>query len=147
MASFRNEKVRMMEYSIPILAGLYDLFILKLSFDKEYFYHSRCASYLIDKRWPSWKIRFSLSLKFHQYPQFTFHFCYVSDRLERLDHLAKKFYHKAGIHEGWTAGKEAMLNAEDYKSTSLQELKVNFLDITLYCAYLTTFNTQLRVLI
>merc|ERR1712136_227703 len=44
-------------------------------------------------------------------------------RLERLDHLAKKFYHKAGIHEGWTAGKEAMLNAEDYKSTSLQELK------------------------
>lgn len=45
-------------------------------------------------------------------------------RLERLDHLAKKFYHKAGIHESWTAGKEEMLTADDYKSKSLQELKV-----------------------
>jgi len=44
-------------------------------------------------------------------------------RLERLDHLAKKFYHKAGIHESWTAGKEEMLTADDYKSKSLQELK------------------------
>merc|ERR1711979_183854 len=33
------------------------------------------------------------------------------------------FYHKAGIHEGWTSGKEGMLTAEDYKSTNLQELK------------------------
>jgi len=44
-------------------------------------------------------------------------------RLERLDHLAKKFYHKAKIHEAWTAGKIDMLEADDYKSCSLQELK------------------------
>jgi len=45
-------------------------------------------------------------------------------RLERLDHLAKKFYHKAGIHEDWTDGKEDALQSEDYKGCSLQELKV-----------------------
>lgn len=44
-------------------------------------------------------------------------------RLERLDHLAKKFYHKAKIHEAWTAGKIEMLEDDDYKSCSLQELK------------------------
>ncbi|CBY30950.1 unnamed protein product [Oikopleura dioica] len=27
-------------------------------------------------------------------------------RLERLDHLAKKFYHKSQIHQSWTVGKE-----------------------------------------
>merc|ERR1739838_1225679 len=43
-------------------------------------------------------------------------------RLERLDHLAKKFYHKAKIHESWTAGKVDMLEDDDYKSCSLQEL-------------------------
>merc|ERR1719330_1095425 len=34
-------------------------------------------------------------------------------RLERLEHLAKKFKHKADIHEAWTSGKEEMLSAQD----------------------------------
>jgi hypothetical protein len=33
-------------------------------------------------------------------------------RLERLEHLAKKFKHKADIHEAWTAGKEEMLSSQ-----------------------------------
>uniref|UniRef100_H2Y427 Uncharacterized protein n=1 Tax=Ciona savignyi TaxID=51511 RepID=H2Y427_CIOSA len=44
-------------------------------------------------------------------------------RLERLDHLAKKFYYKAGIHEKWTVGQEENLASEEYKRASLQELK------------------------
>jgi len=44
-------------------------------------------------------------------------------RLERLDHLAKKFYHKAKIHESWTDGKVAMLEDDDYKNCSLMQLK------------------------
>ena len=32
-------------------------------------------------------------------------------RLERLEHLAKKFKHKADIHEAWTSGKESMLSS------------------------------------
>merc|ERR1712032_1070469 len=36
-------------------------------------------------------------------------------RLERLEHLAKKFKHKADIHEAWTSGKEEMLSSQDYK--------------------------------
>ncbi|CAG5110513.1 Oidioi.mRNA.OKI2018_I69.chr2.g4911.t1.cds [Oikopleura dioica] len=44
-------------------------------------------------------------------------------RLERLDHLAKKFYHKSQIHQSWTAGKEETLKSEDYRSCTLSELK------------------------
>ena len=33
-------------------------------------------------------------------------------RLERLEHLAKKFKHKADIHEAWTSGKEEMLSSQ-----------------------------------
>ena len=44
-------------------------------------------------------------------------------RLERLDHLAKKFYHKSQIHLKWTTGKEEQLRSEDYRSCNLSELK------------------------
>ena len=46
-------------------------------------------------------------------------------RLERLDHLAQKFRHKCEIHEEWSAGKEEMLQASDYKRCRLNELKVS----------------------
>ena len=36
----------------------------------------------------------------------------VKLRLERLEHLAKKFKHKADIHEAWTSGKEEMLSSQ-----------------------------------
>ena len=36
-------------------------------------------------------------------------------RLERLEHLAQKFKHKADIHEQWTQGKEAMLQVVTHK--------------------------------
>jgi hypothetical protein len=39
-------------------------------------------------------------------------------RLERLEHLAKKFKHKADIHEAWTAGKEEMLSSQVIHPTS-----------------------------
>nr|XP_026692457.1 alpha-actinin-2 isoform X2 [Ciona intestinalis] len=44
-------------------------------------------------------------------------------RLERLDHLAKKFYHKAGIHQKWSRGQEEALASEDYKVCTFQEVK------------------------
>jgi len=44
-------------------------------------------------------------------------------RLERLDHLAKKFKHKCDIHEEWSYGKEEMLQAQDFKKCRLNELK------------------------
>lgn len=44
-------------------------------------------------------------------------------RLERLEHLAKKFNHKADIHEAWTAGKEEILSSQDYKNCKIFELK------------------------
>merc|ERR1712137_1197387 len=44
-------------------------------------------------------------------------------RLERLEHLAKKFKHKADIHEAWTSGKEEMLSSTDYKNCKIFELK------------------------
>ncbi|KAK2168380.1 hypothetical protein LSH36_17g06012 [Paralvinella palmiformis] len=44
-------------------------------------------------------------------------------RLERLDHLAKKFRHKCDIHEEWSYGKEDMLQAQDFKKCRLNELK------------------------
>lgn len=44
-------------------------------------------------------------------------------RLERLDHLAKKFKHKCDIHEEWSYGKEDMLQAQDFKQCRLNELK------------------------
>lgn len=44
-------------------------------------------------------------------------------RLERLEHLAKKFKHKAEIHEAWTAGKEEMLQSQDFRHCKLNELK------------------------
>ncbi|KAG0726703.1 Alpha-actinin, sarcomeric [Chionoecetes opilio] len=44
-------------------------------------------------------------------------------RLERLEHLAKKFKHKAQIHEAWTQGKEEMLKSQDFRHCKLNELK------------------------
>ncbi|XP_052341453.1 alpha-actinin-1 isoform X8 [Oncorhynchus keta] len=44
-------------------------------------------------------------------------------RLERLDHLAEKFRQKAAIHEAWTEGKEEMLQARDFETASLSEIK------------------------
>ncbi|PSN56263.1 Alpha-actinin, partial [Blattella germanica] len=44
-------------------------------------------------------------------------------RLERLEHLAQKFKHKADIHEDWTRGKEEMLQSQDFRQCKLNELK------------------------
>lgn len=44
-------------------------------------------------------------------------------RLERLDHLAQKFKHKADIHEAWTQGKESMLQSQDFRNCRLYEVK------------------------
>lgn len=44
-------------------------------------------------------------------------------RLERLDHLAQKFKHKADIHEQWTQGKEQMLQSADFRNCRLYEVK------------------------
>ncbi|XP_022253656.1 alpha-actinin-like, partial [Limulus polyphemus] len=44
-------------------------------------------------------------------------------RLERLDHLAQKFKHKADNHEDWTEGKEEMLESEDFRNCRLNEVK------------------------
>ncbi|XP_014253715.1 alpha-actinin, sarcomeric isoform X1 [Cimex lectularius] len=44
-------------------------------------------------------------------------------RLERLEHLAQKFKHKADIHEEWTRGKEEMLQSSDFRQCRLNEVK------------------------
>ncbi|RWS21109.1 Alpha-actinin: sarcomeric-like protein, partial [Leptotrombidium deliense] len=44
-------------------------------------------------------------------------------RLERLDHLAQKFKHKADIHEEWTQGKEGMLQSQDFRNCRLNDVK------------------------
>jgi DNA repair ATPase RecN len=44
-------------------------------------------------------------------------------RLERLEHLAQKFKHKADIHEDWTKGKEEMLQSGDFRNCKLNDLK------------------------
>ncbi|XP_053950127.1 alpha-actinin, sarcomeric isoform X1 [Anastrepha ludens] len=44
-------------------------------------------------------------------------------RLERLEHLAQKFKHKADAHEDWTRGKEEMLQSQDFRQCKLNELK------------------------
>lgn len=44
-------------------------------------------------------------------------------RLERLDHLAQKFKHKADTHEEWTQGKEIMLQSQDFRNCRLNEVK------------------------
>lgn len=44
-------------------------------------------------------------------------------RLERLEHLAQKFKHKADTHEDWTRGKEEMLQSQDFRQCKLNELK------------------------
>ena len=50
-------------------------------------------------------------------------------RLERLEHLAKKFKHKADIHEAWTSGKEEMLSSQvhqlNYKLPGLEYTLLN----------------------
>lgn len=48
---------------------------------------------------------------------------FSTNRLERLEHLAKKFKHKADIHEEWTKGKEEMLQSQDFRHCKLNELK------------------------
>lgn len=57
----------------------------------------------------------------HVKPLFTFATCVYS--LERLEHLAKKFKHKADIHEEWTKGKEEMLQSQEFRHCKLNELK------------------------
>ncbi|UJR15494.1 hypothetical protein I4U23_002437 [Adineta vaga] len=44
-------------------------------------------------------------------------------RLERLDHLAKKFQHKCDIHEEWSNGKIDLLKSTDFKQYSLNDLR------------------------
>ncbi|XP_067939162.1 alpha-actinin-like isoform X1 [Watersipora subatra] len=44
-------------------------------------------------------------------------------RLERLEHLAKKFKNKCDIHEEWSTGKEDMLRLEDFKRCRLTDIK------------------------
>ncbi|CAF1180208.1 unnamed protein product [Adineta ricciae] len=44
-------------------------------------------------------------------------------RLERLDHLAKKFQHKCDIHEEWSNGKVDLLQSTDFKHCSLNDLR------------------------
>lgn len=44
-------------------------------------------------------------------------------RLERLEHLAQKFKHKADAHEDWTRGKEELLQSQDFRQCRLNELK------------------------
>ncbi|CAF3992133.1 unnamed protein product [Rotaria magnacalcarata] len=44
-------------------------------------------------------------------------------RLERLDHLAKKFQHKCNIHEEWSYGKIDLLTSSDFKRCSLNDLR------------------------
>ena len=44
-------------------------------------------------------------------------------RLERLEHLAKKFHLKCAAHEQWSQGKEIMLGAQDFRSSRLNELR------------------------
>ena len=50
--------------------------------------------------------------------------CFVP-RLERLDHLLKKFQHKCNIHEAWSDGKEDQLKDNDFSNTPLNELRVS----------------------
>ena len=56
-----------------------------------------------------WTHRFSASSRSH--------------RLERLDHLAKKFQHKCEIHEEWSEGKIDLLKSADFKKCSLNDLR------------------------
>ena len=59
-------------------------------------------------------------------------------RLERLEHLAKKFKHKADIHEAWTSGKEEMLSSQVRFGTSSRVLDL-IVDICyLICHFRTT---------
>ena len=44
-------------------------------------------------------------------------------RLERLDHLVKKFQHKCEIHEEWSNGKIDLLTSTDFKQCSLNDLR------------------------
>ncbi|CAF2152013.1 unnamed protein product [Rotaria magnacalcarata] len=44
-------------------------------------------------------------------------------RLERLDHLVKKFQHKCDIHEEWSNGKIDLLKSADFKQCSLNDLR------------------------
>ncbi|XP_072171139.1 alpha-actinin, sarcomeric-like isoform X2 [Diadema setosum] len=44
-------------------------------------------------------------------------------RLERLDHLAKKFKHKCEIHEAWATGKEEILQDNNFKGMRLNDLR------------------------
>ena len=59
-------------------------------------------------------------------------------RLERLEHLAKKFKHKADIHEAWTSGKEEMLSSQAC-TKSLTIYNVNCLIYDLQLLYRVSF--------
>lgn len=43
--------------------------------------------------------------------------------MERLEHLAQKFKHKADIHEDWTRDKEEMLHSSDFRQCKVNDLK------------------------
>ncbi|KAJ8276186.1 hypothetical protein COCON_G00079380 [Conger conger] len=43
-------------------------------------------------------------------------------RLERVEHLAKKFKQKCSLHEAWTTGKEELLAQRDFEDTSLTKV-------------------------
>ncbi|VEL19772.1 unnamed protein product [Protopolystoma xenopodis] len=47
----------------------------------------------------------------------------ILQRLEELDHLAKKFHVKCATHEAWLAGKPEALASTDYLGASLTELR------------------------
>ena len=55
-------------------------------------------------------------------------------RLERLEHLAKKFKHKADIHEAWTSGKEEMLSSQVGKSSQISSQFIFTVPFSLDCA-------------
>jgi actinin alpha len=44
-------------------------------------------------------------------------------RLERLEHLAEKFWRKCAIHDEWVAGKEGYLRSNDYRSSNVYQIK------------------------
>ena len=51
--------------------------------------------------------------------------CFWCCRLERLDHLAKKFRHKCDLHDQWCGGKEEALKTHNFNKCRLDEIKAS----------------------
>lgn len=49
-------------------------------------------------------------------------------RLERLDHLAKKFRHKCDMHEQWSNEKTEVLKEKNFNKCRLDEIRVSCLE-------------------